>query len=296
MKKKLLSILKKMPLFFRNPIIRNNLRLDESKIENVIFKVADNKEELEQAYKLVHDVYLNEDYTDDNSVGLRIKLINALPNTTTFIGKIGNQVIITMTLFEDSNLKLPMDELYNDELNQLRNQGRKIMEVGGLASHPDHRKNNQMLPTALVKIMLTYSMKYLKIDDQVIMVNPKHVWVYESLFLFEKIGMVKYYQNVKNNPAVPLKLDLRTCSEKAKKIYQHKPFKKNLYYFLFQMNGSFIKLPKVKRPLYIWTPEMLSYFFEYKTNLFQLADKRILAYIKEKHLMQKEFSSLRDIA
>ncbi len=291
-KKNVFSIIKKMPKSVQGPIIRNGLHLDESKMGDIVLKIAETKEELEQAYKLVHEVYLEEGYTDNSPSKMRIKLINALPNTTTFIAKAGDKVIATMTLFEDSIMKLPMDELYNDELNKLRSQGRKFMEVGALASHPAYRKSNQILPTSITKIMFTYAMKHLKIDDLVIIVNPKHVWVYENMFLFEKIGKLKHYTGVKNHPAIPLRLDLQTCFDKSKKAYKNKPDKKNLHHFFFHSNSAFIQLPKIERPVYIWTPEMLSYFFEQKTDIFRFAQQEHKNYIIAQHHLNRELSTL----
>ena len=291
-KRTIFSIIKKMPASIQGPIIRNNICIDESKIGDIIIKVAESKDELEQAYKLVHQVYLEEGYADDNPSKMRIKLVNALPNTTTFVGKIGEKVIATMTLFEDSPMELPMDELYNDELNELRAQGRKFMEVGALASHPDYRRSNQILPTSITKTMLTYSMKHLKIDDLVIIVNPKRVWVYENMFLFEKIGKLKYYEGVKNHPAIPLRLDLNTCFERSKIIYKNKPAEKNLHHFFFHSSSPFIQLPKVEKPLYIWTPEMFNYFFEKKSTLFRFAQEKYKNHIIAQHHLKRELSAL----
>ena len=281
-----------MPPSIQGPIIRNGLQIDESKIGNIIFKIAETKDELTQAFKLVHQVYIEEGYTDDSPSKMRIKLVNALPNTTVLIGKDGDKVIATMTLFEDSPLKLPMDELYHDELNELRIQGRKFMEVGAFVTHRNYRRSNQILPTSISKTMLTYSMKHLKIDDLVIMVTPKHVWVYENMFLFEKIGKLKHYEGLKNHTVVPLRINLHTCYEKSKRIYKNKPIEKNLHHFFFHSNSPFIQLPKVEKPHYIWSQEMLAYFFEEKTTIFRFTQEKHKNYIAAQHHLHRELSAL----
>ena len=291
-KKTIFSLIKKTPKSIQGPIIRNGLHLDESKMGDIILKVAETKDELEQAYKLVHQVYLEEGYADDTPSKMRLKLINALPNTTTFVGKVGNQVITTMTLFEDSPLKLPMDELYNDELNKLRAQGRKFMEVGAFATLRAYRRSNQILPTSITKIMLTYAMKYLNMDDLLIIVNPKHVWVYENMFMFKKIGKLKYYKGVKNHPAVPLRVNLHTCFDESKKAYGNRPAKKNIHHYFFHTKSPFIKLPKLEKPLYIWSQEMLTYFFEEKTTIFRFAQEKHKNHIVAQHHLYRELSAL----
>jgi len=292
-KKKLFSILKKMPVSIAGPLFRKRVLLNDDSTKDIEFKIADTKDELEQAYKLVYKVYAKENIIKSTQESLRLKLVNANPHTTVFIAKKENRVIMTMSLYPDSALGLPIDQLYKKEVNKLRNQGRYIAEVGAFASAIAYRKNNQTLPFLMNKIMHTYAAEYLKIDDLLIAVNKKHVWVYKNLLLFKQIGKEKYYadKDICQYPLIPLRLALETSRDRYRKAYKNYPSHNNLFHFFFHKNNTNISLPNERRPYYIWSKELLSYFFEEKTNLLQQAPQLIKEHILSLHLQINELKS-----
>ena len=60
--------------------------------------------------------------------------------------------------------------------------------------------------------------------------------------MFEKIGAMKEYSYVKNNPAIALRLDLRTAEQKYKKIYGAETLEKDLHHFFFSAKSNSIDL------------------------------------------------------
>ena len=124
--------------------------------------------------------------------------------------------------------------IYKKELDHLRSQGRMIGEVGCLATHPEFRDGSQNILMHGNKIMLKYAMEYLKLDDLVITVNPKHALVYKEVLLFEEIGEgeIKAHPKVNGNPAVALRLNLHEVEAKCRHFYQNNPLEKNLHHFL----------------------------------------------------------------
>jgi hypothetical protein len=179
------KIVRQLPDPVSGPLVRRGLFIDPSKAEGVLFKVADTREELEAAYRLVHDVYVMEGYEGRDKPDMRVNLRYALATTTTVVGKIDDQVVITLTIIGDSPFGLPMDMIFSRELCTLRREDRRIAEIGALASHPDFRRRQQAVALFADKVILKYAMSYLMADDMVIAVNPKHVWVYRHIFLFE---------------------------------------------------------------------------------------------------------------
>ena len=97
-------------------LLRKKIKIDEAKLNGITFQIADTQRDLLEAYKIVHDVYVAEGYMDPHPTGLRVTRCHALPLTTTFVGKINDKVVLTMSLIPDSTLGLPMDSKYRQEL------------------------------------------------------------------------------------------------------------------------------------------------------------------------------------
>lgn len=268
-------------------IARNRLRIDEALVKGITFKIAESHDELKQAYRLVHDVYKEEGYTDPHPSGLRINAYNAHPETTVFIAIKDQVVVMTMTLITDSPFGLPIDDLYIDELKPFRESNRRIGQLCALASLPECRSTNQTLPLFLMKIMRHYACEHLHLDNLMITVNPKHSLFYENLLLFNKIGGLKACQEVKEHPAYAYSLKLGTLATRYKQIYANRPPEKNLHHFFYIMQYSSIRLPEGNYPLYIWNNEKLAHFFSKENNVFGLIGDDHLSYILEQHSQYK---------
>ena len=247
--------------------LRDRIKINYEYTDSYNFKIADRKEEYECASRLVHDKYVQKGYMTPTESGLRLSLRNALPETTTFIGKKEGIVISTLTLFQDSEMGLPMDAIYKNELDYLRRQGRKIAEVGSLAVHPSVSKQDQTVLMHGNKIMHSYSRNYLGVDDLVMAINPRHQWFYEHILLFEKIGELKEYPYVKKAPAVAYRLNLNTAERQYKASYKNKSPEKNLYSFFYVDKSPCIQFPEKNQHVCFWNNERIKYFFETKTRL-----------------------------
>lgn len=275
-----------LPNPIRGTIFRNRFKINYHKDDHTVFKIANTLSELEGAYRLVHDVFVNAGYIDPHPLGLRVKTHNALPETTTFIAKYHEKIALTLTLYPDSQLGVPMDSVYKRELDQLRKKGRAIAEVGALAS--DISIRNHGLSMITNKIIINYATDSLGIDDILITVHPRRRWIYESILLFEKIGKIKEYEDVKGNPAVALRLNLNTAPERYLKRYRGKPLEKNMYDFIYTKKISdFAVFENIKNDGTIWMETLLSYFFKEKSDIFNHISQKDMQYIFSRHLDHK---------
>jgi hypothetical protein len=258
--------MRRLPGPLSAPLIRNRLVVDRNNADGVVFKIADTRDELEAAYRLVHEVYVSEGYTDPHRSGLRVNLRYALPTTATIVGLCEGSVVITLTVIGDSPLGLPMDMIFSEELYAFRKRGRYLVEIGALASHPDYRKRQQALALYADKASLLYAMRHLGADDAVIAVNPRHEWVYKYLMLFETISTVKGYQYVNGAPAVAMRLELGSSVDRWAKAYASRPSDRNFHDFFVTADPERIQLPEAKEPYDIWDEGLFRYFFEHKTD------------------------------
>lgn len=259
-------MMRRLPAPISGPLIRKKLIVDRGKAEGVVFKVAESREELEAAFRLVHEVYLREGYTDPHESGLRVNLRYALPTTATIIGLHEGEVVITLTVIGDSPLGLPMDMIFSEELYGLRREGRYLAEIGALASHPGFRKRQQALALYADKASLLYAMRHLGADDAVIAINPKHEWVYRHLVLFDTISAVKLYHYVNDAPALAMRLDLRSSIANWSEAYEGRPPDRNFHDFFVVEDPDHIQLPEAGETYTVWDEDLFSYFFEYKTD------------------------------
>ncbi len=246
-KKKFLGCL---PCKMRCKLIWRYLPPVKSEIDNIVFRCAESPDDYIKAFRLVHDVYVQAGYIDPTPSALRITPYHSNPNSRVFLGMYqgGYQeaLIYTVSMFPDSeeHAGLPMDMAFKRELDVLRNQGRSLVEIGALASAPAFRKKDMNIPMLGNQIIQKYAFEYLHSDDIVITVHPKYRWVYRDILLFEELGCVDQYDYVRDNPAVAMRLNLRTMEEKYRKVYDSMPREKNLHHFFFGKESSSVCLPK----------------------------------------------------
>ena len=119
--------------------------------------------------------------------------------------------IATATLGLDSEIGLLADELYKDESDRLRQEGRRLCEMTKLAV--EHVVRSKRVLASLFHIALIYARHLHGRDDCLIEINPRHVRFYEAMLGFEAVGETKTCRRV-NAPARLLRLDLESADAK----------------------------------------------------------------------------------
>jgi hypothetical protein len=260
--------------------IFNEQQMLQTFIESVEYRVARNREELEAAYALVYKEYLKRGYIKPDGKPLKLSIFNALPQTTTFIALMDNQLVATATVVPDSHLGLPMDKIYHEELCLLRQRSGKICEVSMLASDTEFFQNGvSMMLNAkklffifnLFKIIFDYARELAKLDYFCITINPKHNLTYEYILFKDLGGGLKEYDTVNNAPALAKYLDLRSAKEECQKL--NKP---GLYQMFFVRRTH----PENFACKAILSPADLKYFFVDKTDIFKQAASLQMAYLE----------------
>ena len=247
--------------------VTNPLQLEEF-LNAIQYRVAQNKDELEKAFTLVYKEYLKRGYVQESPTQLRVSIFNALPQTTTFIATLDNEVITTATIVPDSPLGLPMDEIYHEELNGLRTQKLKLCEITMLASNTELfgtgvfvllNSKKLFFIFSLFKLIFDYAREVLKLDGICITVNPKHSLTYDFL-LFKELGGLKSYHHANEAPAIGKYLDLRAAEQACKASNREGLFKM----FLTKKSD-----PDKYSGKYCFSPADLKYFFINKSDVFR---------------------------
>lgn len=277
-------LLKLIPENLRLHLIRKNVVVPTG-LPNVVIKLANTQDELEQAYRLLHNAYVKQNLMDPHPSGLRFNIWSALPYTSVIIAKCGEKIIGTVSLIIDSQIGLPSDKIYKKEIDSQRNNGKRIVEVSAFAVDPDFRQDGHKISLYLMKYLYQYSCKTLKADFLCASIREGVSDFYKALFAFEKKGKTINYDLVNGTPAVHISLDLsKKNRDKLKNIYAHYPDKNNLHLFCtseekeisFELphgNSIFLGNP-------LMTPELLNYFLVQKTALHKDLVPRELELIK----------------
>lgn len=176
--------------------------------------VARRLAEVVEAWHLVYRSYRRAGLIPPNRWELHTLPHATQPDTVVVTGRIREQVVSTLSAYMDGPKGLPLDVMYPDELQALRNAGRRIVEFGLFA---DRRRNMKRSIGALLDLMryVCYFGVTRGATDGVIGVHPRHVAFYERLLAFERIGEVRQYATMNDAEVVLLRLDWYAMVDQA---------------------------------------------------------------------------------
>ncbi len=182
-------------------------------------KVAQSRDEFEQAFRLLARRYQERGYEEPSENPYRFTPFHALPDTMTFVAKRGETVVATLSLVPDNRLMgLPMECIYGDEIEAMRRDGRKLAEVTSLAEDGLTPREFILVFNSLIRLMMQ-SHVHSGGDTFVIAVNPKHSNYYAKVVGFESFGGRRLYPSVQNAPAEALWANQDLIARNAPAMY-----------------------------------------------------------------------------
>ncbi len=259
-------------------IKRSALTADKlNDIDRPAIKIAETKEELFQAFQLVYSEYNEKGYiSKPHPESILYSIYNFLPKTCVFIFQSFRDVISTITYIPDDPLfGLPMDSLFREEVDCMRSQGRKVAEIGSLASEKSIRGRNVVM--YLYKTIFAYA-RITGVNDICLTVNPKHVRFYTDILFAEQVGVEKHYKMVEA-PAVLMRIDFDLFTQRLLDAYSPDDFETDLASFFLKMHGN--KVADDIGALHYERDEFLDYdaaryFFTQRPEvLCELADEQL---------------------
>lgn len=187
------------------------------------FLVADTLQNVEEAWGLVYQAYRRDNLIDANPHEIHTTPQAVGPQTAVILACLGPVLVGTLSVYADLDGGLPLDGVYRNEIDALRQSGRRLVEVGLFA---DRREHIHRAADGLFELMrfAYYFGSHLKADDGIIGVHPRHAPFYMRLLGFEKIGPVRSYPTVKDRAVVLLRRRIREG-------FVEDPMPKGLAYF-----------------------------------------------------------------
>lgn len=285
-----LSIIGLFPEKWRHQFYRQCVVVPEFALDNELsIEIARTKDDLESAYRLLHDCYVGTKLMLPNDSGLRCNLYTFFPHSTVIIAKYKGEIVGTVSLIRDSGWGLPSDKDYQFENSQLRKRGLKLVEVSALAVSRKFRKRGNSVSLLLMKYLYNYTSGYFNSDCLVCTVHPRAEDFYKSLWHFDRNGQVVEYNFVQGALAVHLSMEISL--EKQNKIvasYGTDDPLRNLALFVLKKDLRF-KYPKRQAGSQIdpvLTPDLFEYFCIRKTDVWETLS------VTEKNCLRSIYYSL----
>ncbi|MFP5381021.1 MAG: N-acyl amino acid synthase FeeM domain-containing protein [Gammaproteobacteria bacterium] len=202
---------------FQSPYRLKDLCLDQSqaqvedttRVTRQEFKVrlAHNEDRRKSASLLIEKMYTWRGYGAAQ--------VNRDPNRITLVAHQDDKIAGTVTLGLDGAPGLVVDELYREEVDQLRARGKKVAELTKLAV--DESTASKAVLAALFHIAFIYAYHIHKYTDFVIEVNPRHVLFYKRMLGYAQLGPEKMCPRV-GAPAVLLHIEMAYIAQKIAEL------------------------------------------------------------------------------
>jgi hypothetical protein len=261
-----------IPAGARHALLRNRISLPFNAPADTVVKLAETKEELEAAFRLLHDAYVKAGLMPPHPSGLRVTPYHSLPSTSTIIAQKDGRVLGTISAIRDNPMGFPLERIF--ETGRLRKQGARLAEISALAIDPSCGGKRHELLFLLTKFIYHYCVNYFGVDHMVIAVHPKAFDFYEAILQFDRLepGIVENYGFVNGAPAAGGYLDLKKSVYRYAAVFGKKEPRKNFFRFFVQDEYPQLQFPdrryfSISDP--VMTPELLEYFFVRRTRVFE---------------------------
>ena len=191
-----------------------------SDTRSAIIKRAVTVDELEAAYRLVHDCFVERGRIGPEPTGLRMRLWEALPEMATFVAVVDGEVVGVQSLVTNSpGLGLPSDVAFRDEIDVLRmgpwptraGTGRIVCEAANQAIAPAYRCS--AVATELMRCLFAHALM-VGCGELITAVSPGHSKFYELLG-FEMISTVRSDSADCDTPTVLMRANVADLVDRA---------------------------------------------------------------------------------
>lgn len=168
-----------------------------SECETIEVAIANTEEEINKAYHLVYKAYLKLGFINCSEEEFRAKKYRGASDTKVFIGLMNNKLLMSISAYYDKDQGLPADKVFPSEVQKLRAQGKRLVEVGALTSiHPNNRASIQF-----IREIINYHVVN-NYDISLSLIHPDHARIYKHIYKMETLTDAVPYDEVNGSPAV----------------------------------------------------------------------------------------------
>ena len=232
-----------LPGPLKRRMLKKSVQVPTSYPEGLVFKLAETKDEFEQAFALLQQNYQETGLVDEKQYSLRVTKYHTLPTTHVLIAKMNDEVVGTVSLIEDGAFGLPIDHFAS--VDDLRKQGRRLVEVSSLAVKRGTGLRRGKLFIPLTIFLFQVAHKCLRVDSLVAVTRTQAGWFYTDILGFDTIrsGGAEQYKFVNAAPnSSAFHLDVK--NDQGFKHVASYNLEMALTYFREDMTGQVFQVPK----------------------------------------------------
>lgn len=184
-------------------------------------KVATTFREILDGWRLVYKQYLKSALINVNPFAVFTYPQYISRNAAVILGKEGDKNVCSISAVLDSSDGLPLDACFREELDNLREQNKKLIEIGLLSNISEKAS-----PFYLIELLSSIARfgVYSNCHDYVIGVHPRRAKFFKQSFGFNQIGEAKPYAKLLEAKVVLLYADgqhFETMAQKASHAVYH---------------------------------------------------------------------------
>ncbi|MCB0386338.1 MAG: hypothetical protein KDD43_13175, partial [Bdellovibrionales bacterium] len=238
-------MIKRSPDWLQGRVVRRQFMLPTRLPKEMVFKVAETRDEFEQALGLVYEAYLEQGLISSNQQAQRFTKYHAFPYSTVIVGKWKDEVVATLMVIMDSPLGLPADAGW--DLEGIRGLGDRVAEISSLAIKRGWRRRRGFILMPLVKFLYEYAVKYAGVDHFVAITNQSARFFYRHILRFQDLDQRlagKSYQFVKTDRPWGMTLDLRRARKEFRRASVGKSDSRNIFRFFCERRFEGFQFPK----------------------------------------------------
>jgi hypothetical protein len=161
---------------FRVPVFKN---------PNIVIRLVNDTDELEQANLLVYRNYVNL-YWPDDLQAFRCNPYLRSPARHAFVAVDHRGIVGTMSIIVDTPNGLPSNSFEPRLLDAFRDRGERLAEITSFAID-QNVPHSMSLTMYLIKFLFLYTFNYTDVDRFIASCRPKHADFYEARLGFTKL-------------------------------------------------------------------------------------------------------------
>lgn len=245
--------------------------------------VANTRPLREEAFKLVHKIYLGKGYAlgPRRESGLWCTVHHLHPETVTFLALKDGQAAGTVSIVPDSRLGLPADIIFPEGISVLRKAGRQLSEIFSLGVDEGIAHSSIDLTMHLYRLVHLAATRLLRNTDIVASVMAHHAVFYSNFLLFDEVSPDSRQSPKTGEQVVFARINLETMERRYAQRYSRLKDKRNLHRWFFQNAEEQSIVDWIERNRRPMTEDELNYFGKEKSQALAEAGPEAVAVLRE---------------
>ncbi|PCJ63488.1 MAG: hypothetical protein COA79_01360 [Planctomycetota bacterium] len=245
--------------------VSNQKLLPVDPYQDFTIKVVRTFDDRVRAYRFMYKIYLEKEFAEVNTSRMWYSLYDAHPNTITFIAEKSDEVIGAITVVMDSEMGLSANELYADEISEMKSRNHRPAEIISLGVKSGQKDAKKILIKLFNNIYFA-ARGVFSVTDLIITVNPRHQKFYSRVLTFDTLGIPKEYNKVGGAVAVLLNLNLKKVEMLVEMSRTVKVTKGIIYEYFYTIKEKKDIVESIKSSINPMSLREFDYFFN--SNFF----------------------------